>query len=90
MATTRTDHNQTFGPDGTLLADVAVEVDITERTNREDLRSKAQQALAVNATFLALGAPTNPQVIAQVQRLTRENTAIIRLLLGLLDDTSGT
>ncbi len=61
-----------------------------EPTNAADIRAKAVQALVANATFLALGAPTNAQVLAQTQRLTRETTGVIRLLLGLLDDTSGT
>lgn len=56
----------------------------------EVLRGKAAQALTTNAAFLALSSPTNPQVVAQVQRLTRECNALIRLLLQQLDDTSDT
>lgn len=54
------------------------------------LRTKAAQALTVNAVFLALPAPTNPQLITHVQRLTREINALIRLELQQLDDTSDT
>lgn len=54
------------------------------------LRGKAAQALTVNAAFLALSSPSNPQVVTQVQRLTRETNALIRLLLQQLDDTSDT
>lgn len=51
---------------------------------------KATQALATNATFLALASPTHAQTLAQVKALTRENTAIIRLLLNKLDTDEGT
>lgn len=58
--------------------------------NATSLRDKAQQALAVNDAFLALASPTNAQVVTHVQRLTRETTALIRLVIGALDSTSGT
>lgn len=51
---------------------------------------KARQALTVNATFLALGSLTNAQVLAQVQALTRQIDAIIRIVANQLDSTSGT
>ena len=54
------------------------------------LASRARAALIANATFLALGSPTNAQTLAQVQLLTKECNGIIRLLLGVLDSTSGT
>lgn len=58
--------------------------------NRATLIQRAQAALDANATFLAIGSPTNPQVVAQVQTLTKECSALIRLALGLLDSTTGT
>jgi hypothetical protein len=58
--------------------------------NGQTLRSRAQAALTVNAAFLALASPTNAQVVAQVQRVTKECSALIRLALNLMDDVSGT
>jgi uncharacterized membrane-anchored protein len=62
----------------------------TGAANRITLEDKATQALATNAKFLALTTPTNAQTLAQVKALTRENTAIIRLLLNRLDTDEGT
>lgn len=89
MTITRTDHNETWA-DGALVTDDVVEVDVTAEVVTLDLHGKARQALAANATFLALAAPTNAQVLAQTKRLTREVNGIIRLLIGadLLDDTA--
>lgn len=62
----------------------------TAAANTATIRTRAENALAANTAFLALGAPTNAQVLAQTQVLTKECTGIIRLLLGLLDTTAGT
>ena len=60
-------------------------------TNALMLRQRAQNALAVNAAYLALpGVITLLQARAQVDVLTRECSALIRLMLNLLDDTSDT
>lgn len=55
--------------------------------NRTTLTQRAQTALAGNRDFLALTAPTNAQTLAQVKALTRQNTALIRLVLNALDAT---
>lgn len=47
---------------------------------RKAIRQAATQAVADNDTFLALATPTNAQVVAQVKRLTQQNTRIIRRL----------
>ncbi len=54
------------------------------------LRSKASTALGLNNTFLAIGSPTNTQVLAQVQLLTKECDGLIRLVINQLDSTAGT
>lgn len=62
----------------------------TPQATLATLQQKAQAALANNATFQAIGSPTNAQNAAQVQALTRQCNGIIRLLLGALDSTTGT
>lgn len=56
-----------------------------EETNETTLRERADAAVAQNNTYLAIVTPTNPQVAAQVRLLTRECSALIRLLLNKLD-----
>lgn len=58
--------------------------------NLGSMMAKAKQAVDLNGTFLAIASPSNAQIIAQVQRLTRENTAIIKILLDDVSDTAGT
>lgn len=59
-------------------------------TNTAAMQDKAFTAITANNNFLALTSPTNAQVLAQVQRLTRECTALIRLLLTIDDSSAGT
>lgn len=54
------------------------------------LRKKARAALTVNADYLALAAPDLAQVRAQVNILTRECSALIRLAVNALDTIEGT
>lgn len=58
--------------------------------NGATLKTKAQQALAANATFLAIPTPTAAQNAAQAKALTRQVNGLIRLALGRLDDVSDT
>jgi hypothetical protein len=63
--------------------------------NEATLRSRVAAALAANATFMAAAKPGTAAAQAsaaydQTVRLTRECTALIRLLLGLLADVSDT
>lgn len=58
--------------------------------NATDIRTKAVAALAANDTYRAIVSPTNAQIVTQVDRLTRECSGLIRLLLSQLDTTAGT
>lgn len=79
-----------FDADVTAVQSQIIARVLTADANAETIHARAYNAIAANDTFLAITSPTNAQAIAQVQKLTRENTAIIRLLLGLLDSTAGT
>ena len=61
-------------------------IEVTEG-NRATIESRAVTALQGNRDFLALAAPTQADALAQVKDLTRQNTALIRLLLNLLEAT---
>ena len=58
----------------------------TLATGLDDLLARARAALEANATFLALAAPTNAQVLTQVRRITREANALIRYAVRDLGD----
>jgi hypothetical protein len=57
------------------------------RTNDATLRQRAANAIQGNKDFLALTAPTNAQIVAQVKALTRQNNALIPLVLGVTAST---
>ncbi len=81
MTITRTDRNQRFA-NGVLVEEEVVEVDVTAEVVTLDIHAKARQALNANQTYLAITSPTNAQNAAQVRLLTRECSALIRLLIG--------
>src|SRR5262249_3687142 len=54
------------------------------------ISSRAVKAIATNIAYLAIPSPTNAQAVTQVNALTKEVTAIIRLILNQLASTSGT
>ena len=54
-----------------------------QNSDRKAMRQAAVAAQATNATFIALGAPTNAQIIAQVKALSQQNSAIIRRLIQI-------
>lgn len=46
------------------------------------LEGNARNAYTANRNFLAVASPTNAQVVAQVRALTRQQNAVIRLLVA--------
>lgn len=62
----------------------------TREANEETLRDRMRAALAVNAAYLAIAAPTTLQQRAQIERLTRQTTTLLREALGELDTVDGT
>jgi hypothetical protein len=79
----RNDTGTPIGWDHELILTVA-------EANETTLRQRAQNALTANATYLARTAPTTAQKDAQIAQLTRECSALIRLLLNQTDSTDGT
>ena len=71
---------------------LTIDVDRTpaEVANEATIEDRLRQALDANRTYLAIATPTAAQQRAQVARLTRQNTALIRHLLRDLTDTSDT
>lgn len=60
------------------------------QTNRATLQQQATTAMAQNRAAAAANpnTVTLPQVASQVQALSAQNNALIRLVLGLLDATN--
>lgn len=73
-----------------VIPNPAYAAEQTRITNEATIRQRASAAIDTNATYLAIGSPTNAQNLAQIRALTRECTGLIRLALGALDTLDGT
>lgn len=96
MPVTRTDTNDVYR-DGKLISSETVEVDVTTEVVEWDLSSKLRGHLEGNKAALAATAATTTaarlrDLEQQVAKLTRQNNALIRIVLrnDLLADNDGT
>lgn len=80
---------QTYDHSGHLIEETFVDVP-DDVVNVDVLRDRMRGAFAVNAAYLAIPTPTTVQQRVQVERLTRQTTALLRLALGELDTIDGT
>lgn len=59
--------------------------DALARVNESTIAGRVQQAIQDNKDFLAIPAPTNAQVVAQVKALTRQANGVLRAVFKRLD-----
>lgn len=78
-----------FTADETARAQT-LEASVTAENNRATLVNAATTAVANNQTFLGLASPTAAQQLSQLQALTRQVNALIRLVVNDLQSTAGT
>ncbi len=81
--------NERYDAKGALIESRSTPT-LPEDLNRDDLTSRAALALTTNAAFLAIAAPSNAQNATQIKALTRQVNALIRLVVGRLEETAGT
>lgn len=62
----------------------------SRQANTEALKGRMTAALAQNATYLGLANPTAAQQRNQLEFLTREVTALLKLSLDRTEDVAGT
>jgi len=70
--------------------DLTAEQDAARERNRKTLLAGVAQALQADLDYLALEAPTQAQRASQVDRLTRQMVAVLRLVADHVDSTDGT
>jgi hypothetical protein len=93
-----TSDNTVTLPDGTTIETITYDDGSSSVTtvpgpgspaaNQATVQQGAQNALAANRTYLAIGSPTNAQVVAQLRSVTQQMQGLIRLALGQFDGTN--
>lgn len=66
---------------GTPVPAVRPTAELASVATAATLQAQAVTALTTDTTFLALATPTTVQAVAQVQALTRQTSALIRLVI---------
>lgn len=80
----------TDDPTGQAALDAAAGQFVDLSANQTTLQQRARAALVANGAYLGITGPTNQQVVAQVNALTKECSTLIRLLLNQLESITGT
>lgn len=75
---------------GVLVGTDAVGKPALEEVNRQTVEDRLRLGLQANEAFRVLPSPTTNQVNAQVKALAKTVTALVKLQLDLLGDTTGT
>jgi len=78
------------GDDGQVIGADVETISTPEQINGAMIRGRLRQALAVNATHLAKTTTTNADNTVHLRRVTQQNSALIRLMLELLETVDGT
>lgn len=82
MPVTVTHTDEIRQADGSVTTTRRIE-DVTVQATLVDLHTRLRNGLAANRSFLALASPTAAQRNQQVERLTRQNNQMIRILIAL-------
>ena len=81
---------QVFGDQGQPIGIDEETVPTPEMANAATLRNRLLQALSANTAHLGKATTTNADNTAHLRRITQQNSALIRLMLEMLDTTDGT
>lgn len=80
---------QVYDRSGNLIEETFADVPDSV-VNADTIRDRLRTALDANVAYLALATPTTAQQRTQIERLTRQTNALLRLALDDVDSTDGT
>jgi len=87
---TRVRRFRVFNDAGERIGTDEETVPMPEMANAATLRNRLLQALSANTAHLGKATTTNADNTAHLRRITQQNSALIRLMLEMLDTTDGT